>query len=49
MLRLPAKAGADLDDVLTGRRLSANAAAVPAQELFSILPMAVLVEKRSLS
>ncbi len=49
MLRLPAKAGPDLDDVLTGRRLSASAAAVPAQELFSILPMAVLVEKRSVS
>jgi (1->4)-alpha-D-glucan 1-alpha-D-glucosylmutase len=49
MLRLPAKPEADLDDVLTGRRLSANAAAVPARELFSILPVAVLVEKRPAS
>jgi len=48
-LRLPAKAGADLEDVLTGRRLSANAAAVPAPELFSILPVAVLVKKRPVS
>ena len=45
MLRLPAKAGADLEDVLTGRRPSANAAAVSARELFSILPVAVLIEK----
>ena len=49
MLRLPAKAGAHLEDVLTGRRLSANVAAVPARELFSILPVVVLIEKRPVS
>ena len=48
MLRLP-KAGGDLEDVLTGRRLSTKAAAVPARELFSTLPVAVLVENRPMS
>jgi (1->4)-alpha-D-glucan 1-alpha-D-glucosylmutase len=46
VLRLPAQLGKNVDDVLTGREIATNEGAVTAQELFSILPAAVLVERR---
>ena len=43
-LRLPPRCGPVLQDVLTGRRLTVRGGAIAAQDLFSILPAAVLVE-----
>ena len=43
-LRLPARCGSSFEDVLTGRRLGLRDGALAAQDLFSILPAAVLVE-----
>ena len=46
-IRLPSTFGTAVDDVLTGREIPIAGGAVSARELFSILPAAVLVERRS--
>jgi (1->4)-alpha-D-glucan 1-alpha-D-glucosylmutase len=46
-LRLPLQLGKTLEDVLTGREISAVRGAVSARELFSALPAAVLVERHT--
>jgi maltooligosyltrehalose synthase len=47
-LRLP-RLSEPVEDVLTGREIPVSGGAVFARELFSILPVAVLVERRSTS